>query len=268
MTAVVTYATGGTTKPVGALYVQPNRQVVDPGSAQLADAGVDAAFIADLLSACLAHERCGAQLYRSVGHRTADSELRSQYRHFGTETERHVAILEEVIATGGGDPQYVSPSARATEKAGAGLLECTFLLNGSVDPATSELVMLEAVMLAEAKDDANWELLAELVAAMPAGDMRDRLEAACTEVLAQEHEHYGWAHDTRRRMLYTLATGASPPDALRRVRRSGGSTSATNDIKSMSRDELYATAQQLGIPGRSAMTKSQLQDAITQEESR
>ena len=45
-------------------------------------------------------------------------------------------LLEELITGAtGGDPQYVSPAARATEKAGAGLVESTYLLAGSVDPA-------------------------------------------------------------------------------------------------------------------------------------
>jgi hypothetical protein len=45
-----------------------------------------------------------------------------------------VEVLEELIAELGGDPGYVSPAARATEKAGSALLESTFLLG---DPWTS-----------------------------------------------------------------------------------------------------------------------------------
>ena len=171
MTIVVTSETGGTAQPAEAVYVPPDRQVHDAGSSTaLAEAGVDAPFVADLLSACLAHERCGVHLYRSVAGRTADAELRAQYEHFGDETRDHVERLEQLIAAADGDPQYVSASARATEKAGAGLLESTYLLSGSVDPMTAELAMLEAVMLAEAKDHANWELLAQLAAAMTDGD--------------------------------------------------------------------------------------------------
>ena len=156
MTIVVTSATGGITRPVGALYVPPQRQVPDAGSSTaLVDAGVNATFVADLLSACAAHERCGVQLYRSVAGRTVDAELRAQYERFGAETREHVDKLEELITAAGGDPQYVSAAARATEKAGAGLLESTFLLGGAIDPLTAEVAMLEAVMLAEAKDRAN-----------------------------------------------------------------------------------------------------------------
>jgi rubrerythrin len=212
MTIVVTKATGGTAKPVVGVYVPPDAQVPDAGSqTALADAGVDPTFTADLLSACLAHERCGAHLYRSVAARTLEPEFRERYRHFGAETQEHITRLEELVASAGGDPQYVSPSARATEKAGGALLESTFLLGGSIDAATAELAMLEAVLLAEAKDHDNWELLAALAEQMSECPVRDSFQSAATTVLAQEEEHYAWAQQTRARTLMILATSGAPP---------------------------------------------------------
>lgn len=254
MTIVVTSETGGTAQPAETLYVPPDRRVHDAGSTTvLADTGLDAAFVADLLSACLAHERCGTHLYRSVAGRTADAELRAQYEHFGAETRDHVERLEQLIAAADGDPQYVSASARATEKAAGGLLESTYLLDGSVDPMTAELVMLEAVMLAEAKDHSNWELLAQLASAMTPGELRRRMQTVSSAVLAQEQEHYDWAHDTRARLLLSLAGAAdSSPDT------------ASGDA--LTRDELYAQAQELDIPGRSQMTKDELRTAVSAQE--
>jgi rubrerythrin len=254
-TYTVTHDTGGTAKPVGLLYVPPDRQVPDAGTGTaLEETGLDAAFVADLLSACLAHERCGVHLYRSVANRTGEEELRRKYEEFGAETERHVEILEELIVGRGGDPQYVSPSARATEKAGAGLVETTFLLGGSLDLATQEAVMLEAVMLAEAKDHGNWELLAALTEEMADGPVKEQFRLATTEVLAQEEEHYGWASATRAQMLFGLATGGRVmPDAVQ--------ASDDGDVD-LTRDELYAQAQELEIEGRSTMTKDELKDAV------
>jgi rubrerythrin len=253
MTTVVTRATGGTSKPVGVLYLEPACEVLDAGSATaLVDTGLNPAFLADLLSACLAHERCGVHLYRSVAGRTWSPALRSQYEHFGAETLEHVRILEELITASGGDPMYVSPAARATEKAASGLLESTFLLGGSVDPTTAELAMVEAVLLAETKDHANWELLADLCTRMAAGPVRQQLETATAEVLAQEEEHDAWARETRAALLTALATGGSE----------AGSEGEVIDLRDLSRQELYAQAQELGIPGRSEMTKAQLAEAI------
>ena len=115
MTIVVTRATGGTAKRVGGLC-PPERQVSTPARPTLAEAGVDARFVADLLSACLAHERCGVHLYRSVAGRTADPNCGSSTSTSRPRPRPH-RRLEELIAAADGDPQYVSPSARATEKA-------------------------------------------------------------------------------------------------------------------------------------------------------
>jgi len=257
MTTVVTKATGGTAKPVGVLYIEPDLQEADAGAGTaLEQTGLDPAFTADLLSACLAHERCGVHLYRSVAGRTTIAELRERYEQFGVETLDHVAKLEELIVAAGGDPAYVSPSARATELAGAGLVESTYRLAGSVDQTTAELAMLEAVALAEAKDHANWELLVQLATAMAEGPVRSQLEAVGAEVLAQEEEHYGWAREARARLLFGLATAggalpAAPDDTI--------------DLSEMSRDELYAKARELEIEGRSQMKKDDLAAAVAEQ---
>jgi rubrerythrin len=279
MTIVVTRATGATAKPVGTLYVPPEVQVTDAGSqTALADTGLDAAFTADLLSACVAHERCGTHLYRSVAGRTSMRNLRQQYERFGAETERHVQLLEELVLSAGGDPHYVSPAARATELAGSGLVESTYRLGGSLDDLTAELAMLEAVLLAEAKDHDNWELLAQLTATMAAGPVRSQFESVCAEVLAQEEEHYGWARRARTTMLFGLATGGAEPPARTAAgdrgrteaapRRSASPTGARSgatrriDLDELTRDELYQQAQDLAIEGRSQMTKDELRDAV------
>ena len=113
-TAVVTYDTGGRAQPVGALYVLPDRAITDAGATTaLVDSGVDAAFVADLLSACLAHERCGVHLYRSVAGRTTDPTLRAQYEHFGEET---VLILQGRCEDGG---RVLGPGDRVWMPAGS-----------------------------------------------------------------------------------------------------------------------------------------------------
>jgi rubrerythrin len=260
MTTVVTNATGGTAQPMRTVYIPPDRQMsADEAPPALVETGLDAAFVADLFSACLAHERCGVHLYRSVATRTSDGELQAQYEHFGKETRDHVDRLEQLIAVAGGDPQYVSGAARATERAGAALLESTFLLDGSIDVITAEVVMLETVMLAESKDHANWELLAQMASVMAAGDVQQQLAAAVDEVLAQEEKHYTWATEMRARLLLRLA-GAVPTDADVADDASG------SEVDELTRDDLYARAQELNIPGRSQMTKDELRTAVTEQE--
>ena len=208
-TLIPTAATGARSVPETMTVVDPARTL--PPEEQehfLAGTELNGPFVADLLSDMLAHERCGAQLYRSVAQRTNNPVLEERYRHFGEETVEHVAALERLITELGGDPAYVSPAARATEKAGTALLESTFLLGGSVDLMTLELVMLDAVLLAEAKDHANWSCLAAMVEDLPGGQVREALDAAVDEIEVQEDEHLRWAQDTRCRMISLQATSS------------------------------------------------------------
>lgn len=168
--------------------------------------GLNGPFVADLLSDMLCHERCGTHLYRSVAARTNNPVLKQRYEHFGTETLEHVEILENLIRQLGGDPMYVSPAARATEKADTGLLESTFMLAGSIDLMTREMVMLDAVMLAEAKDHANWSGLSKMIDTFPEGDVRARVREAVAQVEPQEDEHLGWAQDMRHKMIAMQAS--------------------------------------------------------------
>src|ERR687892_2860353 len=102
-TLIPTAATGAVSKPQEMTYVDPARTMTpDEDEAFLEGTGLNGPFVADLLSDMLAHERCGAQLYRSVAERTNNPVLKRQYKHFGDETTEHVEILETLIAQLGG----------------------------------------------------------------------------------------------------------------------------------------------------------------------
>jgi rubrerythrin len=201
-TLTPTFEDGARSVPQDMSQPDPVGQMTDAERQQFLDGtGLNGAFVADLLSDMLCHERCGAHLYRSVAARTNNPMLKRQYEHFGQETVEHVDILETLIGQLGGNPMYVSPAARATEKADTGLVESTFMLAGSVDLMTQELVMLDAVMLAEAKDHANWSGLSQLVDSFPEGDIRDHVRRAVEQVEPQEDDHLGWAQQTRSKLI-------------------------------------------------------------------
>lgn len=205
-----TAATGARSKPQQMTYVDPARTLPTAEHESFLDGtGMNGPFVADLLSNMAAHERAGAMLYRSVAERTHNPVLQQRYQHFGNETVEHVDVLEALVTQLGGDPNYVSPAARATEKSGVGLLESTFLLSGSVDLMTQELVMLDAVLLAEAKDHANWACLAALVPDMPEGEVRDAFQSAVDQVGAQEDAHVEWAQDMRCKMISAQVRSSS-----------------------------------------------------------
>lgn len=205
-----TYDTGARTKPSPVVYAPPRREMTDDMLVELLGGlGVNPAFVADIMSAALTHERCGRHLYRSVAGRTANPVLKAKYQHFGNETERHVEVLETLVIAMGGDPNYVSPAARATEAADARILESTFLLSGSVDLMAAEMTMLDAVLLAETIDHNNWRAMADLAGELPDGELRDQFAESVASVMADEENHLEWAAETRLKMI-RLQASSSP----------------------------------------------------------
>jgi hypothetical protein len=137
-------------------------------------------------------------------------------------------------------------------------------VSGSLDLTTAELVLIEAVLLAETKDHGNWELLALLSEQMADGQLREEFRAAVDDVLAQEEEHFAWARDARTRLLFGEATGgAAPPADGADGRQPRGAQ--PDDLGALTRDELYTVAQEHAIPGRSSMTKDELLQALVEE---
>jgi rubrerythrin len=204
-TMVPTADNGTTSRPTSSVYVPPHRQMTEEMLHQaLGATGLNGPFVADLLSAMTAHERAGRALYRSVAQRTNNPVLRSKYEHFGEETERHVAVLDEIVTALGGTPGYISPHARAVEAQGTRLLESTFMLDGSLDPMTAEAVMIDAVLVAETIDHENWVTLSELVDSLP-GELKSEVRGRVDSVLADEDEHLGWAASMRKRMMHLQA---------------------------------------------------------------
>ena len=146
----------------------------------------------DKLSEFLMVEQCGWQLYRVVESRTTDKELKERYQEFGRETDRHRAILTGLIHDLGGDPDYVSPTARLAQAKSEALL-ASALVSGPLGEAEREASDLENVLLAETKDHADWELLSKLTEQLPNGKTKTAIEAAVAEVEPQEDEHLEWA---------------------------------------------------------------------------
>lgn len=201
---------GARSKPNEMTVVDPARLMPQSEAEQfLTDTGLNGPFLADLLSNMAAHERCGIHLYRSVIARTQNPILKRKYTEIEAEEVRHLEILEDLITGLGGDPLYVSPIARATEKADSGMVESTFMLAGSVNLMDQEMVMLDAVFLAEAKDNSNWAALAALLPSFPEGEVQDLVRTAVEEAQATEAEHLEWANDMRVKLVGLQASSSA-----------------------------------------------------------
>jgi rubrerythrin len=174
------------------------------------EAGVNNQVLLDKLSEYLMVEQCGWQLYRVVSERATDPELQAPYQEFGQETDRHRTILTGLIRDLGGDPDYVSPTARLAQAKSEALLGSA-LVSGPLSEAEREANDLENVLLAETKDHADWELLGQLADQLPNGKPRTAIEAAVAEVGPQEDEHLGWAQTKLAELGLKAIMGETPP---------------------------------------------------------
>lgn len=161
--------------------------------------GANPTFLADLLSAFLMHERCGAELYREVTERTKNPILKNKYEEFGRETKKHTEILARVIGELGGNPEYVSPSARGVEAQDKNLVQSTISLQTD-DLMAKEMAMLDAVFVAESVDHANWEAVSKIARQFEGHRLGDVLGRAAREVEPEEDKHLSWASSTREKL--------------------------------------------------------------------
>jgi len=193
---------GAQTRGTSIIYTEAAQRMPEEQLAGMfPDGGLNGPFIADLMSAALTHERCGRHLYRSVATRSNNPMLARKYREFGEETEHHAELLEGIIRSAGGNPNYVSPMARVVQGMDTKLIESTYAVSGGADLMTAEMAMLDAVFLAESTDHANWRLLRNICEQLPEGPVRDELRAAVDTVEAQEDEHLAWATSTKERLV-------------------------------------------------------------------
>jgi len=199
-----TYDTGGVAKASPEVTVPPDRARTTEAFAAFAGGQDNAPFLADFVSAVLTHAQCGRHLFRSVAGRTQNPMLKRRYEKFAEQAERTIVRLQELITELGGEPGYVSPSARATEKLDQGALEATFILDGSLDILTRELAMLDAVVLAFTVDNSNWELLTEIGGGLdgPAGEAISQVVRVVQPDVAA---NTAWAMQTRKRIVLMQA---------------------------------------------------------------
>jgi|GEM_PF-3941399 len=163
----------------------------------------------DKLSEFLMVEQAGAQLYRVAASRATRDHLRSKYEEFGKETEHHREVLTRLIEELDGDPNYVSPTARVAQARGESMLDLALRVDGLSEDEICAMD-LESVLLAETKDQADWEFLAELAPQIEDAAMRTAVERAVDEVEAEEDEHLEWSRAQLASMTMEMVQGAAP----------------------------------------------------------
>lgn len=199
----------------------------------------------DMLSEFLMVEQGGYQLYRTALGRCSNPELKTRYTEFLQETARHRELLVGVIQQLGGDPSYVSPTARLAQFKASKLLESALVVDG-LSQAETELSDLENVLLAETKDHADWSLLQRMleqteqsgvgmvgqvlgsaagavvsaatggpVDQVDMGALQAALRPVVAEVEPQEDEHLQWARDMHAQLALRMGMLGPAPSPER-----------------------------------------------------
>jgi hypothetical protein len=213
----VTKDAGATVKPGPMVTAAPTQTVADDQLAGVASgSGLNAPFVADVLSMSVTHERDGVQLYTALGSMTANPMLQTAFKGFRTDTLRCVDVYEGLINRLGGSSLYASPAARMTEQMDAHLLQ-TFLGSGSADPLTLDMTMVDAVLTATMVCVANTELLLDLSGAADDGDAKAAMVEAASQLGPAQRERLEWARETRRTMAMTQANHPLVQKAARAV---------------------------------------------------
>jgi hypothetical protein len=147
--------------------------------------GAQPTLFMDKLGERLAFERSGTRLYEGlVSKHTAFGSFaggpsQGDLQEILQEEYRHFTMLSSTIEQLGGDPTAVTPSADLHATASQGIVKVI------VDPRTTLLQSLEAILIAELADNDCWEALIAL--AQQAGE--DSLMKPFEQALVTEQEH-------------------------------------------------------------------------------
>lgn len=149
------------------------------------EADDETGMLVDKLGERLAFERSSTRLYESLLSKLdaygswPGGPAREDLVHIRDEEREHFTLLTEAIASLGGDPTEVTPSADVAAEAGKGILAVV------ADPRVDLRQSMEAVLNAELMDNEAWENLIDLSVALDQPQLAERFE----EALEEEREH-------------------------------------------------------------------------------
>jgi len=142
----------------------------------------------EFLLQSLQQEQAGVLVYQTALECVTNEELRREWTQCLAQTERHVEVLRRTCQSFGLDPDESVSGREIVQHVGESLVVAmkTALVD-RMDPTAAEIVACECVVLAETKDQAVWELLAECAAELD-GEPAHLLTQACEKIVREEEE--------------------------------------------------------------------------------
>jgi rubrerythrin len=140
--------------------------------------GREPTLFMDKLGERLVFERSGTRLYEALVSKHEayggfdGGPSREDLAEILNEELAHFVMLEEVIREQGGDPTAMTPSGDLSANAGKGLQDVI------MEPRTTLLQSLEAILVAELADREGWETLIDLARQAGEVELLGKLESA------------------------------------------------------------------------------------------
>jgi rubrerythrin len=189
----------------------------------------------ELLLQSLETELGGVQIYQTALDCVVNKDLQEEWEKYLDQTTRHVEVMRELFEKLGLDPEQETPGRKVVRHIGESLVKAMQMAQKTGVPKAAELVACECVSLAETKDHANWELLAQCAEKLK-GKEAGALKEACEQVEDQEDEHLyhskGWCRE-----LWIASLGMPavlpPPEEKKDVKTAIGAARAQQSRKEM-----------------------------------
>ena len=144
------------------------------------------AVLLDKLGERLAFERRGTRLYEvflqkfeSVAVEDESGPTAVELRHICDEEFEHFRLLQQTIASLGGDATVLTPAADVADVLSKGAVEIVS------DPRTTIAQSLQALLTAELADNDGWQMLGQLATQLG----MEELEQQCRNAFEKEQEH-------------------------------------------------------------------------------
>ncbi|HEY7584738.1 MAG TPA: DUF892 family protein [Acidimicrobiia bacterium] len=186
------------------------------------------AQIEELLYQALETELGGVQVYQAAIRCAVNEDLKEEWQKYLDETENHVRIVTGVFDELGMNTETETPGREIVRAKGAALVKSMEMALAAGDMAAAQLVAAEAVVDAETKDHANWELIGE-IAKEDKGTRAKVLMTAYEEVEEEEDHHLyhtmGWARELWFESLGMMAV-LPPPEEQKQVKTAIGADRA------------------------------------------
>ena len=182
----------------------------------------------DLILQSLEHEMGGVLVYETALKCVVNTDLEEEWEKYLEQTREHVEILRGVCDSFDLDPDEQVPSRAVVKTVGGALVKAMQLALEAGNPEAAEIVACEAVVLAETKDHADWELLSKCAEELT-GERGKALTSACEKVEDQEDEHLyhtkGWCRELWVQSL-GLPAVMPPPEEQKNVKTAIGAARA------------------------------------------